>query len=48
MNEKSTLLRTPNFSDFFLSCFLSLLQYDMVQTVAEKCLKFSYLLLEKC
>ena len=37
-----------NFSEFFLSCFpCHFCQYGMVQIVPEKCLKFSYLLLEK-
>ena len=35
-------------SEFFLGCFpRHFCQYDMVQIVPEKCLKFSYLLLAK-
>ena len=37
-----------NFTEFFLSCFpCHFCQYDMVYIVPEKCLKFSYLLLEE-
>ena len=53
MNEKSLhfyghVLRHVTLVNFFSAAFCHFCKYDMLQTVAEKCLKFSYLLLEKC
>ena len=42
------VLRHVTLVNFFSAAFCHFCKNDMVQTVAEKCLKFSYLLLEKC
>ena len=51
MNEQLTLygyvLRHVTLVIFSSAAFSHFCQHDMVQIVAEKCLKFSYLLLEK-